>query len=58
MERDEQLVQVIKDVMKVLSEAYPDRFTEDGICPMGLQVMGILQQMLGPNPFPQGQQQQ
>ena len=54
MERDEQLVQVIKDVLKVLTEAYPDRFAEDGLTPMGIQVLGILQQLLGAPLIPPG----
>jgi len=54
MERDEQLVQVMKDVLKVLNKAYPDRFTEDGMTPMGIQLMGILQQLLGQPLVPPG----
>tara|TARA_R110000765_G_scaffold331021_1_gene421806 strand:- start:96 stop:269 length:174 start_codon:yes stop_codon:yes gene_type:complete len=50
MERDEQLVMVMKDILKVLAKEYPEKFTEDGMTPMGIQVMGIMQQLLGGPP--------
>lgn len=50
MERDEQLVTVMKDILKVLAKEYPEKFTEDGMTPMGIQVMGIMQQLLGGPP--------
>jgi len=44
----------MKDVLKVLNKAYPERFTEDGMTPMGIQLMGILQQLLGQPLVPPG----
>jgi hypothetical protein len=52
--RDEEMVVCIKEVMAVLSNHYPDEFQDDGITMKGIQVMGMLYQLLGqPMPMPQ-----
>ena len=52
--RDEEMVICIKEVMGILSNHYPDEFQDDGITMKGIQVMGMLYQLLGqPLPMPQ-----
>ena len=52
--RDEEMVVCIKEVMGILSNHYPDEFQDDGITMKGIQVMGMLYQLLGqPLPKPQ-----
>ena len=53
--RDEEMVVCIKEVMGVLSNHYPDEFQDDGMTMKGIQVVGMLMQLLG-NPMPMPQQ--
>ena len=53
--RDEEMVVCIKEVMGVLSIHYPDEFQDDGMTMKGIQVVGMLMQLLG-NPMPMPQQ--
>jgi len=53
--RDEEMVVCIKEVMGILSNHYPDEFQDDGMTMKGIQVVGMLMQLLG-NPMPMPQQ--
>tara|TARA_R110000824_G_C15153928_1_gene671314 strand:+ start:1271 stop:1444 length:174 start_codon:yes stop_codon:yes gene_type:complete len=53
--RDEEMVVCIKEVMGILSNHYPDEFQDDGFTMKGIQVVGMLMQLLAP---PQGMPQQ
>jgi|TARA_R110000787_G_scaffold268797_1_gene375378 hypothetical protein len=49
--RDEEMVVCIKEVIGILSNHYPDDFQDDGMTMKGIQVVGMLMQLLAP---PQG----
>jgi|TARA_R100000458_G_scaffold886_1_gene771 hypothetical protein len=51
--RDEEMVVCIKEVMAVLANHYPDEFQDDGMSMKGVQVIGMLMQLLGSPPMPQ-----
>jgi|6_EtaG_2_1085325.scaffolds.fasta_scaffold17159_5 hypothetical protein len=46
--RDEEMVVCIKEVMGILSNHYPDEFQDDGFTMKGIQVIGMLMQLLAP----------
>ena len=46
--RDEEMVVCIKEVMGILSNHYPDEFQDDGFTMKGIQVVGMLMQLLAP----------
>jgi hypothetical protein len=53
--RDEGMVKCIKEVLHIVSNHYPDEFTDDGITLKGTQLVGVLQQLLSqPIMMPQG----
>jgi hypothetical protein len=53
--RDEEMVVCIKEVMGILSNHYPDEFQDDGMTMKGIQVVGMLMQLLGTPQMPQHQ---
>jgi hypothetical protein len=51
--RDEEMVKCIKEVMAVLANHYPDEFQDDGMTMKGVQVVGMLMQLLSQPVMPQ-----
>jgi hypothetical protein len=50
----DKVVRVMRNILTVLANEYPEAYTEDGLTPQGIQILGILQQLLGAPVIPPG----